>query len=259
MSRRWTEGELHVALGLYCKLPFGQFHAGHPLIIRAAKALDRTPSSVAMKLSNLASLDPVITGSGRVGLKGASDLDRKVWDAFSADTKSWMPEIESRLNGLLDAKVRTDPLEHSISDISPDYTGEEQLVETRQRRGQGLFREAVLSAYQSRCCVTDISDARLLVASHIKPWAIDQANRLNPHNGLCLSALIDRAFDQGLVTVSADFRLVISSELESQRGNSYAEEAFWAREGKQISLPEKFFPGDEFLQWHREVRFQGCR
>lgn len=257
MSRRWTEDELYVALGLYCKLPFGQFHAGHPLIIRAAEALSRTPSSLAMKLSNLASLDPVITGSGRVGLKGASELDRTVWKAFSVNTESWMPEIESRLDILLAGKDPAASLVSDDADVLFDCSGEERIAETRQRRGQGLFREAVLSAYQGRCCVTGISEKKLLIASHIRPWAVDQANRLNPHNGLCLSALIDRAFDQGLVTLSADFRLVISSKLDSQRDNTHAKEAFWAQEGKRISLPDKFPPRNDFLQWHREVHFLG--
>jgi len=48
-----------------------------------AELLGRTAGSVAMKLSNLASLDPEITASGRVGLLGASALDRAVWDELS--------------------------------------------------------------------------------------------------------------------------------------------------------------------------------
>ena len=91
MAKRWTQDELLVALGLYCQLPFGQFHRRQPLIIQAAKSLQRTPDSLAMKLSNLASLDPQITGTGRKGLPGASELDRQMWQTFTSDTSTLMP------------------------------------------------------------------------------------------------------------------------------------------------------------------------
>lgn len=258
MARNWTEDELLVVLGLYCKLPFGQLHQRNPLIEQVAARLDRTAGSVAMKLSNLASLDPVITDSGRVGLSGASELDRRVWERFSTDTAALMPEIETRLASLLeegappDAEVATP----GISEATSFWAGE-RVATTRQRQGQNLFREAVLTAYQSRCCVTGVADTRLLLASHIKPWRDDEANRLNPRNGLCLSALVDRAFDKGLVTLSEDHRLLVSPELAPEKANPHIHETFHAREGKPISLPEKFAPEPAFLAWHREHVFLG--
>lgn len=78
-GRRWTEEELRLALQLYRRIPFGQFNQRNPEIIALAKSMARTPSSVSMKLCNLASLDPKITRSGRKGLPNASALDRKVW------------------------------------------------------------------------------------------------------------------------------------------------------------------------------------
>jgi len=55
---RWTRGELLLALNLYFETPFGKQHRGYPPIIELAERLGRSPSSVAMKLSNLTSLDP---------------------------------------------------------------------------------------------------------------------------------------------------------------------------------------------------------
>ncbi len=80
-GRRWTEEETRRVLALYPKLAFGQFHSGNSDVIRVAREIDRTPSSVAMKLGNFASLDPKITASGRKGLDGATKLDREVWDS----------------------------------------------------------------------------------------------------------------------------------------------------------------------------------
>jgi len=59
MARNWTRDELILAMSLYCRLPFGKFHKGNPEVIQLAESIQRTPSSVGMKLCNLASLDPV--------------------------------------------------------------------------------------------------------------------------------------------------------------------------------------------------------
>ena len=77
--KRWTEEEVLEALKLYRELSFGQMDKANPQVIDLAARIGRTPSAVAMKLCNLASLDPQITASGRTGLPNASALDRKVW------------------------------------------------------------------------------------------------------------------------------------------------------------------------------------
>ena len=77
--RRWSREELLVVLNLYEKLRFGQFHSRQPVIIEVAEKMQRTPGSLAMKLSNLASLDPKLKARGIVGLQGASNLDKAVW------------------------------------------------------------------------------------------------------------------------------------------------------------------------------------
>ena len=64
---RWTREQLLVAFALYCRLPFGRLHYRNPEIIRFAEAIGRTPSALAMKLTNIASLDPEITSTGRRG------------------------------------------------------------------------------------------------------------------------------------------------------------------------------------------------
>jgi len=104
--------------------------------------------------------------------------------------------------------------------------------------------------------MSGLAEPRLLLASHIVPWRADQANRLNPANGLCLSALHDRAFDQGLITLEDDFTITLSEQLR-QRGESFAREVLWPLAGRQIELPERFMPSVEFLAWHRQQVFVG--
>ncbi|OYU15859.1 MAG: hypothetical protein CFE37_03590 [Alphaproteobacteria bacterium PA4] len=76
----------------------------------------------------------------------------------------------------------------------------------KARVGQGPFRAALLDRWGGRCPLTGISEPALLRASHIVPWnrCETDAERLNPENGLLLSALWDAAFDRGLVTFADD-------------------------------------------------------
>lgn len=248
--KNWSEFDRLIVLGLYCELPFGKFHQHHPRIIEVAQKLERSPGSVAMKLSNFASLDPVITGSGRKGLAGASRADRVLWQNFSEYPDKMMPEIATALENL--DKVTFEDSE--IIELD-DYRGETATAIIQRRKSQNLFRKAVLSAYDHQCCITGIADPRFLVASHIKPWSEDENNRLNPRNGLCLSTFFDRAFDIGLITFSDDYALIVSAELEKQQSNNHIRETFIARRGEAIKLPDKFSPSQDFMRWHREYLF----
>ena len=85
----------------------------------------------------------------------------------------------------------------------PQTTEAERLV--IQRIGQDIFRDALVEYWGGRCPLTGITDAALLRASHIVPWAdCSDEQRLDVHNGLLLSALWDAAFDQGLVSFADD-------------------------------------------------------
>jgi hypothetical protein len=86
----------------------------------------------------------------------------------------------------------------------PRATEVERL--TVQRIGQDIFRDRLVSYWQGRCPLTGISDPALLRASHIIAWKDcgSDAERLDVHNGLLLSALWDAAFDRGLVTFDDD-------------------------------------------------------
>jgi HNH endonuclease len=85
-----------------------------------------------------------------------------------------------------------------------------------QRISQDIFRAALMDYWGSRCPVTGITDPALLRASHIVPWAeCDDAQRLDLHNGLLLSALWDAAFDAGLVSFADDGTALASPELSA--------------------------------------------
>ena len=255
-SIRWTKDQLKLAFHLYCQLPFGRLHSRNPEIVDLATVIGRTPSAVAMKLVNFASLDPAVTSTGRAGLGNASNADREVWKEFHADWEGLTTEC-----ALLNARLRIgsgrrkyESLEESDLEELEDFSGETRQVLTNQRIKQHFFRRAVLSSYQWRCCMSGLTEPRLLVASHIVPWSKDKANRLNPRNGLCLSALHDKAFDSGLVTLSDDFRIILSKEL-SRNDEPFVRDVLFPLKGRSIDLPQRFLPDRGFLERHRRDVF----
>ena len=249
----WTKEQVKLAFHLYCQLQYGRIYGRNPEIIALAKVIGRTSDAVAMKMLNIASLDPAITSTGRVGLGNASALDREVWGEFHSDWERLAVECQL-LRQQLDQNVIED-FEPEVDDLLPeDFTGETRQVLTAQRIKQHFFRRAVLSSYRGRCCMSGLSEPRLLIASHIVPWSKDKQNRLNPSNGLCLSAIHDRAFDKGLITLSDDFRIVISEELK-RLDEIFVKKVLLPLDGKPIELPERFMPSVEFISHHRSNLF----
>lgn len=250
---RWTKEQVKLAFHLYCQLPYGRIHGRNPEIIALANVISRTSDAVAMKMLNIASIDPAITSTGRVGLGNASALDREVWDEFHSDWERLAVECQL-LRQELDKNIEED-LEQENDELLPeDFTGETRQVLTTQRIKQHFFRRAVLSSYRGRCCMSGLSEPRLLIASHIVPWSKDKANRLNPSNGLCLSAIHDKAFDKGLITLTDNFKIVVSDELK-RKNEAFIIEVLLPLNGRTIEPPERFAPQAEFIAWHRNELF----
>jgi len=251
---RWTEAETKRALYLYFQLPFGQIHSGNPEIIALAAAVGRTPSSIAMKLANFASLDPKITDTGRKGLDGATALDRQIWKEFNSDWTRLILDADALetsgdgMGSVVQDRVATFAYEPFVG---PTTT----MATVEQRIGQNFFRRAVLANYENSCCLTGIADVRLLNASHIVPWSGDEKNRHNPRNGLCLSATFDRAFDRGLMTVDELGRARFATIL--LRNDSARTRAFFEPyQGQPLRSAERFDPEPAFLLWHNQNCFR---
>ena len=263
-SVRWTREHRLIALNLYFKLPFGKLHRGNPLIIEVAQKMGRTPSSLAIKLCNFASLDPVLRARGIVGMTGAANDDRSLWREFNDHLGILGSESEQLVHDLFTSDnereldflhADTVRLEPSSSVIMPSGPTEASAT-VKVRRGQQFFRQSILSAYGVRCCITGINVPRLLVASHIRPWRDFPTDRLNPRNGLCLSSLHDAAFDSGLITLDENFRVVLSRRLKSHFPQPALEQSFVPFEGQPIRFPDKLAePDGDFLLFHRSEIF----
>lgn len=251
----WTRAQTLAALHVYLQLPFGQLHQRNPKLIELAQWIGRTPGSIALKLVNLASLDPVIVASGRSGMGNASALDKTIWHELQSHWDTVALEAAAEYDRL--AKLHDAPVDEGVSEALPSTeevstleVGKSRSAVVQVRVNQARFRRAVLSSYNATCCISGLQHEKLVIASHIVPWSEDTQNRLNPQNGLCLSALHDRAYDQGLITVMPDFTVRVSSKVKASKDDSFIVESLLRFDRKPIRFPERFGPSPTFLTWH---------
>lgn len=251
-QRAWTRDELLLVMNLYCRLPFGKLDQRTPEVRELAILIDRTPGAVSYKLNNLASFDPKLKARGIKGASNASKLDEEIWQEFHNNWEALPYESEKLL-----AKAKDSTLEklYKISESElPKGKDRERVVKTRVN--QALFRNMVLAAYNDTCCVTGMKNRELIIASHIRSWAEDIENRVNPTNGLALNSLHDKAFEIGLLAIDGKYRIWISNALRNQKDS--AMRTYFAKyHGKRLRLPGKFLPNPDFLETHKKERFRG--
>lgn len=254
--RNWSRSETILAFDIYCRLGFRAADKNNPEIVRLAALLNRTPSAVALKLSNLAHYDPELQARNIVGMSHGSALDKAIFEEFykSLQDLAWQSaQIRAEMG---DQLIENDP---DFTDLQGCPPGDYRQTVIKQRIGQRAFRQSVLNAYDGQCCVTGLHLDELLIASHIKPWAQcdEKTERTNPCNGLCLNPFHDRAFDKGLITLDKSFCIVLSNKIKNVDMDADTIAWFKHYDHKRICLPHKFQPGKEFIEYHNDVIFLG--
>lgn len=248
MPRPWTEQDLLIAMNLYCSLPFGQFNHTNRRIRAVATQMGRTPSSLSMKLCNLASLDNYHRARGVAGLRGASTRDREIWGKFQADWSGMAEKSEAAFEALM---ARAPSQDHSGEFTVPSGPSETRRT-VKTRRLQSFFRKAVLANYEYQCAISGVAVPELLIASHIIPWSQDESRRADPTNGLCLNVLYDKAFDSHLITFDEEYQLMVCRALKKRDIPEFQRVNFVAIEGRKLRLPHRFVPDAGALAIHRE-------
>lgn len=173
-----------------------------------------------------------------------------IWDEFEHNREELLFESE-----LILARLEHQSIESKyarILDGTEQLKGETKIREVKTRVNQNVFRQIVLANYSGRCAISGIDIPDLLVASHIIPWSENKEERLNPANGICLSAHFDTAFDRGYLYFDNDFRVIIGPKLKQYATQPYYFNWFKQFEGKRLDLPLKYLPSRDFLEWHRE-------
>lgn len=248
-NRNWSRDELLVAYGLYCRLPFGQCHGKNKDIILLSKQIDRSPNAIAMKLCNFASFDPIHQARGVKGLANSGKGDKEIFQAFNDNWTALALESQHALE-------RLGVTDNSFTEETPQPKETESQRLVKVRKVQGFFRHAVMASYDFTCAVCQINIPALVQASHIIPWSANEARRADPHNGIALCTLHDRAFDRGYLTFDEDHRIVTSKHLEGDSEVSNIHRiTLLDIQGQPMHQPNRFGPDPIALDYHRQNIF----
>lgn len=247
-SKNWTREQTIVAFNVYCKIPFKRSSKTHPTIIKYANTIGRSPSALNMKVGNFGRLDPELKKRGITGLVHGSKLEEEIWNEFNENWERLAYESEVLIANFQNKKIED-------LDLTAFPIGKEKKVTIKARVNQSFFRSTILSSYNAKCCITGLSISDFLVASHIVPWSKDKENRTNPHNGLCLNSIHDKAFDKGYLTVTPDLKIKISDYFNEYNNDKSVNDFFINFNNKEIIKPDRFMPSKDFLDYHHQNIF----
>jgi len=250
----WTKEQLILAFNLYLKIPFGKMHSSNKDVIHLANLIGRTPNSIALRLVNFASVDPVLKARGIKGMDGGTKIVQPIWDEFFHDQEELVFLSEQIL-----AQKENISIENKYQDVLfdlKDLKGETAIRQVKTRVNQSVFRQMVLANYSTKCAITGIDIPELLLASHIMPWSKSEEHRLNPENGICLSALYDKAFDRGIIGINKNYEVILSTSLKKKKDTVFYKNHFASIDNLKIIEPLKYLPRTEFLEYHLDTIFQ---
>lgn len=246
-GQNWDNDEVLLAMALYFQVPFGSIHTHNPKIIELASLLHRKPGAVALKMANIAHLDPELLASGRTGFENGSKIDKIVFDKYYCN---W-PDLAADAERVREKYLHNSSIHNDEYDLVAIPRGSEKERQVKQRIGQSFFSDAVKSQYGEVCCITGLGDRSLLEAAHIKPWAVSSdIEKTAPDNGLCLNALHHEMFDKGLISIDTDLHIMISPALKSQHMDEATKNWLISYSGKTILLPSRYRPRNEFIDYH---------
>jgi putative restriction endonuclease len=251
VKNNWTREETIIAFNVYCKIPFKSSSKTNPIVIKYANIIGRSPSALNMKIGNFGRLDPELQKQGITGLVNGSKLEEVIWNEFNGNWEELAFESEMLIAKFQNKKI--EEIENIEINNFPEGKESEAIIKTRVN--QNFFRSTILSSYNLKCCITGLSIPDFLVASHIKPWAKDKKNRINPRNGLCLNSIHDKAFDKGFITVTPDYKVLISNYFDKYSNDKTIDNFFVKYKNQKIRLPDKFLPAKEFLDYHYQNIF----
>ena len=122
----------------------------------------------------------------------------------------------------------------------------------KARKGQSFFRDKLLDRFE-KCLITGITEKRLLIASHIKPWVdSDDKEKVDPKNGFALCPNYDAMFDKGYMTFESDKSIVVSpwiSPMNQKRLGIYT-----GMKVPKLPLDEE---REKYLTYHRKKVYKG--
>ncbi|RON63913.1 HNH endonuclease [Pseudomonas fluorescens] len=184
----------------------------------------------------------------------------KIDDKLFATAENLLSLLDARLPRAQQGDAAAEELEISqeeleefrskIADKSFEVEDSRSTVKTRGS-AQRAFAEAVKTNYGYKCAVTGIENKDFLIASHIVPWSEDQTIRLDPTNGICLSLIVDRAFEKGYLLVGDDLTLDVDEEKIG--GDAVLKDYLLSFKNNRLMAPKDSAPKIEYLQRRRSL------
>jgi putative restriction endonuclease len=144
-------------------------------------------------------------------------------------------------------KITTIKVNKSFELIDSGKVKRKQLTQ-KERKGQAGFRRDILKIYNNSCSITGITQKEVLEAAHIQGYVNEESN--NVQNGICLRVDIHKLFDNGLITIDSEYKILVSSMLKSTEYENL--------NGKKINLPQNkiYYPSPTALENHNKLVFR---
>jgi putative restriction endonuclease len=183
------------------------------------------------------------------------NLTYQAYDLETGEGQRIWRECQERL-AMLRVRATTFPVsavaERAIEQIERERFGALTLMQPRL--GQGTFRVAVTDAYGRACAFTGEHSLPALEAAHIRSYKHEGPHEVS--NGLLLRADLHRLFDQGYVTVTADYRISVSERLRVDYENG---RTYYPLDNTTVRSPSNRaeWPSKDFLDWHHSNVFRG--
>ncbi|MCO6177333.1 HNH endonuclease [Ciceribacter sp. RN22] len=184
--------------------------------------------------------------------------------AVGSSTRSSLEQLVTSLQSKLSVSTDGDAIAESLDYSAEQVQAFENQIDANDYgvadahgnvkvRGsaQRAFAGAVKRNYANRCAITGISTPDFLVAAHIVPWSRDQSIRLDPANGICLSLLVDRAFENGFLLINDDLGVAVN--WKKVDGDAALKALLHPYDGKQLQVPTACAPKVEYLRRRRAL------
>jgi len=133
----------------------------------------------------------------------------------------------------------------------------EEQTKNQKIRDQG-FRKVITQLYDHRCALCGIrmitpEGHTIVEAAHIKPWHKSYDDR--PTNGLALCRLCHWSFDEGLMSVSSNYKVLVSKRVGTDRNypghiTTLADRLIFRPED------EVYWPAMKNITWHQKHTFK---
>jgi len=189
------------------------------------------------------------------------------WANAPVDATERAGDEELSLNGqgiVRNFNVDSDSIAEGLDQSGDEVSQYEQLLKsgiyevsdssaTVKTRGsaQRVFSKEVKSNYGWKCALTGIISEQFLVGSHIVPWSVDEKIRLDPSNGICLSVLVDRAFENGFIIIQDDLTVTVNWEKVGEDGE--LKRLLADHDNTKLNAPKCHPPKIDYLKRRRNL------